>query len=630
MEWQKLLVTIVLLSLRIEAKVVSEGDGEWTHQVNLDEDYGIKFRWKNTKDGSDGSQYWLFMEFSARASGYVGVGFSPHGGMAGGDMAIAWQDSDGSPRLLDFYAIDNAHPIEDSKQDYTLLNFEIRDGWTTFSFKRRWDTCDPSDIVITNDTMRLIWAYSDSKPEIRGGNFRAPYHGTVNRGARSVILADGGAYPPFPDENPELYPGVKVWDFRMDKARVEPKNTTYYCKIVKFTDTSKKHHLIGWKPLIQKENRNIVHHIVLFECRVPAEQVLLFDRHHTSHPGGTCYTPNMPAQWGENCVAFSLTWVVGSEGEMLPDHVGSPLGEEHGGATYFMVEMHYENPGHLTTTDSSGIRVFYTDQLRQYDGGVMLVGYRHSPFLLIPPNQNQFLIHGVCGAECTSKMIPPTGIRISNTLVHLHLAGKKIRLRHFRNGVELPIIAEDNHYDFNYQQSRQLKNELVILPGDELITECEYQTKDVDKYIIGGLATNQEMCQVFFFYYPRIPLSQCTSQYEFHDFFKGLHVDGVEGEVLKPLNMPYNPDLLSPEDREKDLADDARELEAIEEGISFKSVFNYMNITSPANLRGKTVGKWLEESEWSDVNGKELERYWKYGKQYQFCSKPGLKRVVLD
>lgn len=31
-------------------------------------------------------------------------------------------------------------------------------------------------------------------------------------------------------------------------------------------------------------------------------------------------------------------------GEMYPDHVGIPMGEEHGGATYFMLEIHYNNP----------------------------------------------------------------------------------------------------------------------------------------------------------------------------------------------------------------------------------------------------------------------------------------------
>lgn len=83
-------------------------------------------------------------------------------------------------------------------------------------------------------------------------------------------------------------------------------------------------------------------------------------------------------------------------------------------------------------------------------------------------------------------------------------------------------------------------------------------------------------------------------------------------------------------EREKDLGDDARELEAIEEGISFKSVFNHMNITKPSTLKGKSVGKYLEDIQWTEEMGKRLENFWKEGKHYQFCSKPGLKRVVLD
>ena len=46
---------------------------------------------------------------------------------------------------------------------------------------------------------------------------------------------------------------------------------------------------------------------------------------------------------------------VGSEGETLPEHVGMPLGEEFGGATYFMLESHYDNPAmHKNIVDNSG------------------------------------------------------------------------------------------------------------------------------------------------------------------------------------------------------------------------------------------------------------------------------------
>lgn len=36
--------------------------------------------------------------------------------------------------------------------------------------------------------------------------------------------------------------------------------------------------------------------------------------------------------------------------------------------------------------------------------------------------------------------------------------------------------VKDEHYDFNYQQSRSLPREVTIFPGDELVTECTYNT----------------------------------------------------------------------------------------------------------------------------------------------------------
>lgn len=48
-------------------------------------------------------------------------------------------------------------------------------------------------------------------------------------------------------------------------------------------------------------------------------------------------------------------------------------------------------------------------------------------------------------------------------------------LRHVRNGVELDRIIEDDTYDYNYQQVRQLENETTVLPGDYLITDCAYE-----------------------------------------------------------------------------------------------------------------------------------------------------------
>ena len=51
----------------------------------------------------------------------------------------------------------------------------------------------------------------------------------------------------------------------------------------------------------------------------------------------------MPPSW-TLCQAVFIVWAVGSEGDMLPAEVGMPLGADHGGATFFMLETHYDNP----------------------------------------------------------------------------------------------------------------------------------------------------------------------------------------------------------------------------------------------------------------------------------------------
>lgn len=74
-------------------------------------------------------------------------------------------------------------------------------------------------------------------------------------------------------------------------------------------------------------------------------------------------------------------------------------------------------------------------------------------------------------------MFPPNGINIISATLHSHVAGRKMKLRHIRDGVELDRVVEDDNYDFNYQQVRQLENETSVLPGDYLITDCAYEVR---------------------------------------------------------------------------------------------------------------------------------------------------------
>ena len=53
-------------------------------------------------------------------------------------------------------------------------------------------------------------------------------------------------------------------------------------------------------------------------------------------------------------------------------------------------------------------------------------------------------------------------IRVFANLLHSHLLGYGIKTRVVRQGKELPPMAQDNNYDFNYQEMRKLQDELVL------------------------------------------------------------------------------------------------------------------------------------------------------------------------
>nr|CAD7415206.1 unnamed protein product [Timema cristinae] len=295
---------------------------------------------------------------------------------------------------------------------------------------------------------------------------------------------------------------------------------------------------LQYEPLIQRGNEGFVHHMLLYECVEAPESTILFES-YVSHRGTACYGPNMPAIW-EKCLTPVLAWAIGSQGEMFPSHVGLPLAEDHR-STFFMLETHYDNPMFRSAVDSSGVRVFYSNKLREYDGGMLVSGITVTPLHVIPPRQPQYHTVGYCNSLCTQRMFPQTGIKVVSVLLHSHLAGRKMKLRHIRDKQELSLIAKDDNYDFNYQQSRTLQTEVLVLPGDELITECAYQTLNRTDPTLGGYSTRQEMCLAFLLYYPRTSMASCLSmtpvKYFFETFgvkkFYNITMDAVERMFLK-------------------------------------------------------------------------------------------------
>ena len=98
------------------------------------------------------------------------------------------------------------------------------------------------------------------------------------------------------------------------------------------------------------------------------------------------------------------------------------------------------------------------------------------PGYIIPPNVGEFVHAGHCSGDCTRAKFPSGGINVISVLLHAHLSGRKVRVRHFRESKELHWIANDENYDFNYQQDRPMTSEVKVLPGDHLVVGNESQS----------------------------------------------------------------------------------------------------------------------------------------------------------
>ena len=246
----------------------------------------------------------------------------------------------------------------------------------------------------------------------------------------------------------------------------------------------------------------------------------------------------MPKEW-DSCLQPVLAWGRGSTGEWLPEHVGLPVAQNPG-ASYYMLEVHYNNPNRdPVVVDSSGVRLHLSPKLRPQEAGVLVTGVAVSPLHLVPPKQKEYATVGYCTGDCTSEMLPYDGINVISVMLHAHRAGQRLGIRHLRGNQELPRLVQDNHYDFDYQQSHTLDREVKILPGDELLTECVYDTRSRERPTFGGYSLNQEMCLAFILHYPRTKLAACFSMTPVQEFFNALNVRKLNGLSMEQVEKLF-------------------------------------------------------------------------------------------
>lgn len=96
--------------------------------------------------------------------------------------------------------------------------------------------------------------------------------------------------------------------------------TLFWCKIFKAPDLPRKHHIVGYQPLIdsrpirkgrpiiEQNTASPVHHMVLYECAEGPDK----QWNEWAESDGS-FGPNKPSEWSA-CVTPIAAWAVGSKG----------------------------------------------------------------------------------------------------------------------------------------------------------------------------------------------------------------------------------------------------------------------------------------------------------------------------
>ncbi|XP_059175984.1 DBH-like monooxygenase protein 1 homolog [Physella acuta] len=466
------------------------------HEV-LDDNYNLYWNFNSTH---------ILFKVQVRTNGYIGFGISPNGAMTHSDVVIGWV-KDGQSHFSDRHAEGNFLPAIDAIQDWSLVSAAESGEYTTLIFVRKLVTCDSDDLPITNGTTRVIFSYNPNDPT---SDTTVMYHGSSRRGVKSILMLD----PPSSEANQKPLPDdVVTFDFMNVNFTVPAMGTYYRCTIVKLPDLGQKHHMFKYEPIVQPGHEELVHHLVVYYCPIKVDDKFL----NTSY---MCYDET-PSQELNQCEHVIISWAIGGRTFNFPENVGYSLGAPND-PVYFRIETHYNNPDLRSDfVDNSGIRIYLTKHLRQYDAGQLTTGVSVDPFQMIPPFEPSFISAGYCTADCIAKGVGDTEIKVFANFLHAHLLGRKMRTRHFRNNVELPPIMEDNSYDFNYQETRMLKEERVVKKGDMILVECDYESTGRTDVTFGGLKTTDEMCLSFLLYYPRVPLARCLTRNDYQAPFTG-------------------------------------------------------------------------------------------------------------
>ncbi|CAM9371631.1 unnamed protein product, partial [Hapterophycus canaliculatus] len=195
---------------------------------------------------------------------------------------------------------------------------------------------------------------------------------------------------------------------------------------------------IGFQGLLQSDTAEYVHHFVLRGWYGPSDC-------------GQAMT--IPSFCDDFNFADIFVWAPGTADSELPINVGFLMGTMSSGFSSLSLQTHYNNPnGDTGMTDSSGVRVYYTEELRPMNMGVMQLGDPSVALRGEPLTDGKFGISFGCPSSCTEEHFEAGEVKIFYHFLHMHENGQTMRTRQYRNdssGNEVLVhAAEVEYYSF--------------------------------------------------------------------------------------------------------------------------------------------------------------------------------------
>lgn len=172
-------------------------------------------------------------------------------------------------------------------------------------FKRKLNTCDKEqDKVIIQETHYLIFAWNDADPVTGNGDWQ--YHSRNRRSRTDLLLVYKDET--LVEETEDVADAIAV-DFKLKGHAIKRQQTYYFCQFFEVPEFDETVHMIRYQMLVEKQNKDIVHHLVIHECPDSTVDTLgTYDA--SSLPGYECGMVS-PPRVVNRCLnsAMTVAWV---------------------------------------------------------------------------------------------------------------------------------------------------------------------------------------------------------------------------------------------------------------------------------------------------------------------------------